>query len=289
MAEPFPELLPAAAPAASMDAMTSIEGTEAMEAPAEAPADSPPPMFATTFGAAAARPPRSRLPWILLAAALLLAAGLFLLRDQLMGWMGLGGGEEVAQTAAPRPRKTPRVRPGAASPVTSMATTSDTVPATSASPVTAAPSTAPPEPAPSEAPPPPAAASVPPAPAPAPPVVAPTVERAAPLTALDRITFEAAGGGTDLILWGNGAIPAAVYTRTRIDGNPPRELFRLSGIRQPFGKTRVVVGTPELLQVRVGYHGGNELHVVLDLAHPNVTVTQVEPGPGRLKIHLQRH
>ena len=120
-------------------------------------------------------------------------------------------------------------------------------------------------------------------------MLAPTVERAAPLTALDKITFEAAGGGTDVILWGNGAIPATVYTQTRIEGNPPRELFRLSGIRQPFAKTRVVVGTPEVLQVRVGYHGGGELHVVLDLAHPNVAVTRVEPGPGRLKIHLQRH
>jgi hypothetical protein len=27
---------------------------------------------------------------------------------------------------------------------------------------------------------------------------------------------------------------------------------------------------------------------VLDLAHPNVTVTQVESGPRRLRIHLQR-
>jgi hypothetical protein len=43
--------------------------------------------------------------------------------------------------------------------------------------------------------------------------------------------------------------------------------------------------------VRIGYHSGahgNELHVVLDLAHPNVTVTQVEAGPQRLRIHLQR-
>ncbi len=95
-----------------------------------------------------------------------------------------------------------------------------------------------------------------------------------------------------MILWGNGAFPAAVYTQSRIDGNPPRELFRLSGIRQPFAQTRVSVGTPEVLQVRIGFHagahGGNELHVVLDLAHPNAVVTQVEAGPKRLKIHLQR-
>ncbi len=111
------------------------------------------------------------------------------------------------------------------------------------------------------------------------------------LTAVDKITFEAAGGGTDVILWGNGAIPASVYTQTRLDGNPPRELFRLSGIRQQFAKARLVVGTPEVLQIRTGLHAGargSELHVVLDLAHPNVTVTQVEPGSHRLRIHLQR-
>jgi hypothetical protein len=137
------------------------------------------------------------------------------------------------------------------------------------------------------------AAAQPPSPAPGPKAPFPAVpeDNGTPLTALEKITFEVAGGGTDVILWGNGAIPASVYTRSRIDGNPPRELFRLSGIRQPFAKARVVVGTPEVLQVRIGYHSGahgNELHVVLDLAHPNVTVTQVEAGPQRLRIHLQR-
>jgi hypothetical protein len=153
---------------------------------------------------------------------------------------------------------------------------------------------------------PPAATAAPgkPAPAPAAPLAAapPARPQVAPfpavaedsgpaLTAVEKITFEAAGGGTDVTLWGNGAIPAAVYTQTRIDGNPPRELFRLSGIRQSFPKARLVVGTPEVLQIRTGLHAGahgSELHVVLDLAHPNVTVTQVEPGPHRLRIHLQR-
>jgi hypothetical protein len=146
---------------------------------------------------------------------------------------------------------------------------------------------------------PPAGAPVkaPPAPAPAPaagkkaPFPAVPEDNGPPLTALEKITFEAAGGGTDVILWGNGAIPASVYAQSRIDGNPPRELFRLSGIRQPFPKARVIVGTPEVLQVRTGLHAGahgNELHVVLDLANPGVTVTQVESGPQRLRIHLQK-
>lgn len=140
-----------------------------------------------------------------------------------------------------------------------------------------------------------------PAPEPAPPAGVPATQVPAPseppkptgppLTAVEDITWEEAFGGTDVILWGDGAIRSEVYERTRIDGNPPRELIRLKGIERPFPKSRVVVGSGEVLQVRIGYHtrpGGNELHVVLDLAHPDVTVTRVEEGEDRLRIHLQR-
>ena len=248
-------------------------------------------MFGATFGHAAVRPPRRKLPWILLAAGVLVAAALFLLRDSLMGWVGLGGDERVAQTA-PRHRATRRVRGG---------------------PVPACPRRLRPDcggadpgnfrfgdpgaggarhvrprgerPAAAPSPPPQAGGKAQPAPAAPPPLPAPKAPAQAapfpavsedtgtPLTAVEKITFEAAGGGTDVIVWGNGAIPASVYTQSRIDGNPPRELFRLSGIRQPFAKARIVVGTQEVLQIRTGIHPGahgNELHVVLDLAHPNV-------------------
>jgi hypothetical protein len=112
-----------------------------------------------------------------------------------------------------------------------------------------------------------------------------------PLNRLDRITWSQVSGGTEVVLWGNGAVGPAVYTRTRIEGNPPRELIRLSGIRHPYREARSVVGTSEVLQVRVGYHpeaGQGELHVVLDLAHPGVTVTRMEAGQHRLRLQLQR-
>ncbi len=262
---------------------------------------------------------------------MLLAAGLFLLRDQVMGWVGLGGDDGVAQSPPPvrHPKGPRRARPGVPAAVpasvpssaTSTPGTSDLaasgpapaplvsdvpvapgkVPATAtpsstaAAPAQTAPALAakaPPVTAPAPAPPAPAPAKAPSGPAPkAAPFPAVPEDTGTPLTAVEKITFEAAGGGTDVILWGNGAIPASVYSQSRIDGNPPRELFRLFGIRQPFAKARIVVGTPEVLQIRTGIHPGahgNELHVVLDLAHPNVTVTQVEAGPQRLRIHLQR-
>jgi molecular chaperone DnaK len=274
-----------------------------------APAPDEPPMFAPTFGhagAASTRPPRRMLPWVLLAAGVVLAAGLFLLRDRVMGWVGLGGGDEVAQAPPPqaRPKKLRRTAPGApGAPAAAAPEPSSAPPATttSASPpplaaaggpaqTSTAPSVAPAAPTPApKAPPAPAPASS--APSPKAPFPAVPEDTGPPLTALEKITFEAAGGGTDVILWGNGAIPASVYTQSRIEGNPPRELFRLSGLRQPFGKPRLVVGTPEVLQIRTGFHTGthgNEVHIVLDLANPGVKVTQVEPGPQRLRIHLQR-
>jgi hypothetical protein len=53
----------------------------------------------------------------------------------------------------------------------------------------------------------------------------------------------------------------------------------------------LVVGTPEVLQVRLGFHpetGRGELHVVLDLARPEVEVAGVEEGAHRLRIRLRR-
>jgi hypothetical protein len=108
---------------------------------------------------------------------------------------------------------------------------------------------------------------------------------------LDQVTWERVAGGTDIVLWGNGAIPPEAYRRARIDGNPPRELIRLSGVQGVHRQARVVVGTAEVLQIRMGFHpeaGRGELHVVLDLAHPTVAVTGIAQEPHRLRIHLQR-
>lgn len=326
---------PAAAPAASPWLPSLDEHPDLGASPAgepfpdliaqtpPAPAPDAPPMFAPTFGhatAASARTSRRMLPWVLLAVGVLLAAGLFLLRDRVMGWVGLGGGDEIAQAPPPaaRPKKPRRMASGATAAAPGAAAGTAAAPEPSAAPPAAASpasppplaagggtvqtSTAPPAAAPAAPAPapkaPPAAASSPapalaagPAQGPKAPFPAVPEYSGPPLTALEKITFEVAGGGTDVILWGNGAIPASVYTQSRIDGNPPRELFRLSGLRQPFGKPRLVVGTPELLQIRTGFHPGahgNEVHVVLDLANPSVKVTQVEAGPQRLRIHLQR-
>lgn len=126
-----------------------------------------------------------------------------------------------------------------------------------------------------------------PAPAPAP---APAALEGPAVTVLERITFEPAFGGTDVILWGNGAIRPEVYSQSRI-GDPPRELIILTGMARPFPTAKLAVGTGEVRQIRTGYHQkarGNELHVVIDLADPGVQVTRVEAQEKHLRIHLQK-
>ncbi|HEX7183476.1 MAG TPA: TIGR02266 family protein [Thermoanaerobaculia bacterium] len=234
------------------------------------------PMASLAGGASATDPPRRVMPWVLLAALLAVAVAAFLLRDTIAGWIGLGGEEEVASAQAP-PRSEPAGPPQEGGGLTSDAAASplETLSAE---------------------------------PTPAPPVIEEEAEPAEPLpevvqrkpapepaagpavNVIERITWEAAEGGTAVVLWGNGAIRPDSYSRSRVDG-PPRELVRLRGIRRPLAITRIPVGTGEVKQVRVGYHekaGGNELHVVIDLADPGVKVARVDHDGQRLRIHLRR-
>ncbi len=247
---------PAHEPSPSPEPFPELLAKPASEPPAE-----PSPMFTTTFGSASVqRPPRRLWPWALLASLVVLAAAAFLLGGRIQEWRGLGAEKEAPPerpaSASPAPRQAPA--PGPRQPAAGTGTRE----------------ASPPAPLPPAAPTPPAAPQGP------------------ALTRLDRVTSEpTAGGGTDILLWGNGEIPPAAYKRTRIEGNPPRELFRFSGVRGTQAQTRVVVGTAEVLQVRTGYHpeaGSGELHVVLDLAHPAVAITGVEQEPRRLRIHLKR-
>ena len=76
-------------------------------------------------------------------------------------------------------------------------------------------------------------------------------------------------------------------TRVRIGGLPVREVVRITGIDRPFPTARLAVRSPELVQIRTGYHPPRDLHVVLDLAGRDVQVMDIEPGPHQLRIHLR--
>ena len=131
--------------------------------------------------------------------------------------------------------------------------------------------------------------------APAPGVSAPAAGASAPpaagpaATAVEKITWEPARGGTDVILWGNGVFRPDAFDEARLTG-PVREVIRISGISQPFAVPSLRVGSAELLQIRTGFHtdrGRNQLHIVLDLAGPEVKVTGIEAAEKQLRIHVR--
>ena len=235
-------------------------------------------------GSASAQPERRMAPWVLGIALLVLAAVGFLFRGQILGLVGLGGDdEEIA--AAPQPRELPGRRPQPAAPPPPAAGTAPGL-------TTELETASPPE----------AAATPPAAPQQEPEIVeeeplpevvqrkpAPEPARGPAMSAVDRITWEPALGGTDVILWGNGVFQSQSYDQSRMDA-PPRALIRVLGVRRPFSPTRIPVGTPQVKQVRIGYHekaGGNELHIVLDLAGPGVKITGINQDGQRLRIHLE--
>ena len=232
--------------------------------------------LASLAGSAAAQEPRRVVPWILLGVAVALGAAAFLVRDRLPVWLGLTGGEEEtvsARPAGPQPSRAQPPPPPAV--VEEGGLTSDVTSETPASPEPSLPE------------------------ATAPPAALPEVVQRKPgpaaaagpqLTALDRITYEKSLGGTEIVLWGDGAIRPETYVRSQM-GSPPRVLIRFLGIRRPFSPERIQVGTGEVKQVRVGYHAspaGHELHVVIDLAAAGVKVTRVDQDGQRLRIHLQK-
>ncbi|HWM89130.1 MAG TPA: PilZ domain-containing protein [Thermoanaerobaculia bacterium] len=243
------------------------------------PMDDPePPRPTVNFGgyaASAAQPRKSRaLPLAALGLLLALAAAAYLFRDTLTGLLGPDeearsasatspAGPSAERASAPPPQETPE----------------------SVTPITEEDLTPLPEVVRRRE----EEAATAPAPAPV-ATTTPSAPTGPALTVLEKITFEQASGGTDVILWGDGAIRPEVYSQSRI-GDPPRELIVLTGISRQFPSPRVAVGTGEVKQVRVGYHqkaGGNELHIVIDLADPKVQVTRIEARDQHLRIHLQK-
>jgi uncharacterized protein (TIGR02266 family) len=107
-----------------------------------------------------------------------------------------------------------------------------------------------------------------------------------PLSLLEEISWQRTDDGTEVVLRGEGLFLPNSYTHTPLRGGNPRELIRLRGIRRPYRGGSVAVGSPELRQVRTGYHANEELHVVLDLADGGVGQAQVVADGETLTIRL---
>ena len=282
-----PDPLSLASPAPFASSASEVPAAPAPAPPADLfasylpkPAGPPEPPMSRTLsslaGSASARPERRLAPWVLgiVLLAVLAAAGI-LFRGQILGLVGLGGEDEEIAAAPPQALPLPRRQPAAPPPAAGAAPglVTELEPAS-----------------------PPAAPQQEPEiveEAPLPEVVqrkpAPEPAAGPAVSAVERITLEPTAGSTDVVLWGNGVFQPQSYSQSRMEG-PPRALIRIIGVRRPFSPSRIPAGTPQLRQVRTGYHqkaGGNELHVVLDLAGPGVKVTRIDRDGQRLRIHLE--
>ena len=66
-----------------------------------------------------------------------------------------------------------------------------------------------------------------------------------------------------------------------------REAIKLYDVDWPYPKRMIEVGTPEVIRIRTGFHSrpsGNELHVVLDLQTPEVTLQEIRTEGSKLLL-----
>jgi hypothetical protein len=238
--------------------------------------------------------------WAVVGGVLVLAVALAIFNQEaLLGWFlpkGVPTAAVASQSGSPLQRKVNP--PGALLPVPSAASASSSA-ASPASPTSPAPIPA--GAGPSQAAAPTArpaassgtAVSTPDAilpPSPPPPQSVQALPAGAGPGEIQKITWKQNPDGTEVILWADGAIRRQDWSHYRIDGDSPRELVKLYGIRHPFPSPRLVAGTQQLLQVRTGYHDGpkgNELHVVLDLSGSGVEVIGIEAQGEQLHVRLK--
>jgi hypothetical protein len=120
------------------------------------------------------------------------------------------------------------------------------------------------------------------------PTSRPTAGR--PADRVRLISWDEGPSETVVTFWGNGTFPTDRVVRVRVAGGQPRELIKLRGIDLPYRETAVLPGTAELERIRTGFHPRepiNELHVVLDLAGPQVSLDRVEYDENTLRFHLR--
>ncbi|RMH18679.1 MAG: hypothetical protein D6696_12530, partial [Acidobacteria bacterium] len=115
----------------------------------------------------------------------------------------------------------------------------------------------------------------------------PTARRLPPARRVEDVQWTRSRGGTRVTITTDGRIGRDRVSELKLGGEQPRLVLRLRGIAEPFRAERLAVASPELLQIRIGYHPAatleaSELHVVLDLASPRAArIGDLEVLDGR--------
>ncbi len=119
---------------------------------------------------------------------------------------------------------------------------------------------------------------------------APEVARpvpATPFTRVVRVEVEPGVRSTRVVILGDGAMDRVSFTNSRMGGDNPRAILQLQGVQAPPDRGTYEAGTSELTRVRTGLHPGNRLHIVLDLARPDVDVADPRVVGAALVVDLK--
>lgn len=129
-----------------------------------------------------------------------------------------------------------------------------------------------------------------PEPAPAEPAVPaePAAPAGGPVSRVLNVVWEERGDATLVTIHLDGSIEEWSYSAVRL-GDPPRELIRIDGIRRPFPRPTIPVGTALVDQVRLGFHPEgrtSQMHVVVDLADPAARLDRSEATGTELRLWI---
>jgi hypothetical protein len=106
---------------------------------------------------------------------------------------------------------------------------------------------------------------------------------------LVELRWESETAGTRLVARFDGPLALDRVRSSRIGGESPRQVVKLLGMAGLPSAAPWHPATPELAHVRAGFHrtaDRGELHLVLDLAGPDVRVQRVEASGDELRIEL---
>ena len=111
-----------------------------------------------------------------------------------------------------------------------------------------------------------------------------------PITVLENVSWEAVDGGTRVVFAGDGSFSPLDTRMTRLEGENPRIVLKISGIQSPYSPDVLPVRTENVSQLRFGFHPlplRNEVHAVFDLVDVDAVLKEAKFVAGRLEILIQ--
>ena len=109
-----------------------------------------------------------------------------------------------------------------------------------------------------------------------------------PATLIEAISWLPDDAGGTVLVELDGYLDEERYTHLPLDYAPTREMVKIRGIAEPYLKNLIRIDSPELQQIRLGFHAGNETHVVFDFAGPGSHVFEIRNLGDRLEVVIRK-